>query len=149
MFWSEIKALSLIWQVLSFRFKKQTSKNVADTTFKATCKNIVPHFRAAFMDFSIILITLQEEFPPVKYHLCWICTSNKNKALKTKKFWISCLWLVSRPPIFGCFFWKIYTGASFEIIFMHKLFLDFLIVFHNGLEESRELRTLTTWVLGK
>ena len=26
---------------------------------------------------------LQEDFPPVKYHLCWICTSNKNKALKT------------------------------------------------------------------
>ena len=27
-----------------------------------------------------VLIKLQEEFPPVKYHLCWICTSNKNKA---------------------------------------------------------------------
>ena len=33
-FWSEIKNIFPIWQVLSFRLKKQTSKNVANTTFK-------------------------------------------------------------------------------------------------------------------
>ena len=36
-----------------------------------------------------LLIKLQEEFPPVKYHLCWICSSNKNKALKTINFCFS------------------------------------------------------------
>ena len=29
-------------------------------------------------------MTLKEAFPPVKYHLCWICTSFKNKTLKYK-----------------------------------------------------------------
>ena len=33
-------------------------------------------------------IKLQEEFPPVEYHLCWICTSKK-KALKTINFCFS------------------------------------------------------------
>ena len=33
-FRSEIKAFFLLSQVLSFRHTKQTSKNVADTTFK-------------------------------------------------------------------------------------------------------------------
>ena len=31
----------------------------------------------------------KKEFPPVKYHLCWICTSNKNKALKTINLFFS------------------------------------------------------------
>ena len=30
------KAFFLVWQVLSFKLKKQTSKNVVDTTFKDT-----------------------------------------------------------------------------------------------------------------
>ena len=34
-FWSGIKAFFLVWEVLSFRLKRQTSKNVADKTFKA------------------------------------------------------------------------------------------------------------------
>ena len=35
-FWSEIKkTFFLVWQVLSFRLEKQTSTNVADTTFKS------------------------------------------------------------------------------------------------------------------
>ena len=33
-FWIEIKTFFLVLWVLSSRFKKQTSKNVADTTFK-------------------------------------------------------------------------------------------------------------------
>ena len=37
-FWSEIKTFFLVWQVLSLRLKKQTSKNVADTTFKKVNK---------------------------------------------------------------------------------------------------------------
>ena len=34
-FWSETRNIFFVWQVLSFRLKKQTSKNIADTTFKA------------------------------------------------------------------------------------------------------------------
>ena len=33
-FWSKIKNIFLNWQVFSFRLKKQTSKNVAETTFE-------------------------------------------------------------------------------------------------------------------
>ena len=33
-FWSEIKSIFLVSQVLSVSHTKQTSKNVADTTFK-------------------------------------------------------------------------------------------------------------------
>ena len=36
-FRSEIKSIFLVSKVLFFRHTKQTSKNVADTTFKQTC----------------------------------------------------------------------------------------------------------------
>ena len=37
--------LVLVWQVLLFKLKKQTSKNVADTTFKAMNWNLLNVFR--------------------------------------------------------------------------------------------------------
>ena len=53
-------------------------------------------FCAAIMDFFIILklqvfillITFQEVSHSAKYHLCWICSSNKNKALITINFFV-------------------------------------------------------------
>ena len=44
-FRSEIKAFFLVSQVLSFRHTKQTSKNVADTTFKYLKKRCHTHNR--------------------------------------------------------------------------------------------------------
>ena len=35
--WSEKKTFSLVSQMLSFRLKKQSSKNVVDTAFKVAC----------------------------------------------------------------------------------------------------------------
>ena len=63
-------------------------------SFNTACNHTFLHFWAANMDFLIILrcsvffllITLQEDFPLVKFHLCRICTSLKNKALKIIKF---------------------------------------------------------------
>ena len=44
-FWIKIKTIFLISQVLSFRLKKQTSKNVADTTFNILEKLVdILHF---------------------------------------------------------------------------------------------------------
>ena len=62
-------------------------------SFNAVCNNIFLHFSAAIMNFFIILKcsvffllrTLSEEFLPVKYYLCWICTSNKNNNIKNHK----------------------------------------------------------------
>ena len=81
----------------------------------AACDHIFLHFWAAIMGFLIIvessvffiLIAIQQEFPPVKYYLCCMCTSNKNKALKTIKSSFSAI----------C---RICWGANFEIIFSHK-----------------------------
>ena len=66
-------------------------------SFNAACNSIFLHFWAAIMDFFnilkwsvfFLLKKLQEEFSPVKYHLCWICTLNKNKALKIINFCFS------------------------------------------------------------
>ena len=70
-----------------------------------------------------LLIKLQEEFPPVKYHLCWICTSNKNKALKTINFCFS--------VIFWNLLWsKFWNHFQAEIIPWNPMFLHFLTVFH-------------------
>ena len=40
-FRSEIKSIFIVSQVLSFRHTKQTSKNVADTTFKLGSQNFM------------------------------------------------------------------------------------------------------------
>ena len=40
-FWSEIKNIFLVWQVLPFRIKKQTNKNVVGTTFKLKWEIVV------------------------------------------------------------------------------------------------------------
>ena len=60
---------------------------------------------------------------PVKYHLCSICTSNKNKTLKTINF--------SFPGIFSNLLWsKFWNHFQVEIIPWSLMFLDFLTVFH-------------------
>ena len=70
-----------------------------------------------------LLIKLQEEFPPVKYHLCWICTSNKNKALKTINFHFSTIFL-------NLLWSKFWNHFQEEIVLWNPMFLDFLKVFH-------------------
>ena len=44
-FRSEVKSIFLVSQMLSFRHAKQTSKNVADTTFKDLMLEIVCRFQ--------------------------------------------------------------------------------------------------------
>ena len=66
---------------------------------------------------------IHKESPPVKYHLCGICTSNKNKALKTIIFHFSAIfwnWLCSK-------FWNHFQA---KIIPWNPMFWDFLKVFH-------------------
>ena len=70
-----------------------------------------------------VLITLQEEFPFVKYHLCWICTSNKYKTLKTINFSFSAIFC----NLLGSKSWKHFQA---EISPWSPMFLDFLTVFH-------------------
>ena len=63
------------------------------------------------------------EFLPVKYYLCWTCTSNKNKALEIKKFSFSAiLWNLLRSK-----FWNHFHA---EIIPWSPIFLDFLTVLY-------------------
>ena len=62
-------------------------------------------------------------FPPVRYHLWWICTPNKNKALKTNNFCFS--------AIFWNLLWrKFWNHFQAEIIPRGPMFLDFLTVFY-------------------
>ena len=102
-----------IWSWRSERFGKLSffSFGLADDQkfFNTAFYNIFLHFWATIMDYFniskcsvfFLLIKLQEEFPTVKCHLCWICTSNK--ALKTIDF------------CFSVIFWNLLK--SFEIIF--------------------------------
>ena len=61
-FWNEIKTFILVWQVLAFRLKKQTSNNVADTTFKVKSsrrfshisKTSILNFRSAKIMFRLV-----------------------------------------------------------------------------------------------
>ena len=63
------------------------------------------------------------EFPLAKCHLCSICTSNKNKTLKTINFVFS--------AIFCNLLWsKFWNHFQAEIIPWSPLFWDFLTVFH-------------------
>ena len=63
------------------------------------------------------------EFPLIKYHLCSICTSNKNKTLKTINFVFS--------AIFCNLLWsKFWNHFQAEIIPWSPMFLHFLTVFH-------------------
>ena len=79
--------------------------------------------------------------PPVKYHLCWICDSNKNKTLKTTNFCFSailCNLLCSR-------FWN---HSQAEISPWSPMFLNFLKVFHMlwKNQESYESWLIVFWV---
>ena len=103
------------------------------------------HFWATIIDFIIILrcsvffllVTLQEEFKPVKY-LCWICTSNKNKALKTIKFSFSTIsWNLLQSK-----FWNHFQA---EIIPCSLMFLDFLTVFHMVWKNQGSCKS---WLIG-
>ena len=80
-------------------------------SFNGTCNYVFLHFCTTIMDFFIILKCSVFFLPGrallVKYHLCWICTSNKNKALKTINFHF-------QP------YSRIHSGANFEIIFRQK-----------------------------
>ena len=58
-FWSEIKIFSLVWQTLLFRLKKQTSKNVADTTFKTLVPNNIGKTSRKYQRRSSYLVKLQ------------------------------------------------------------------------------------------
>ena len=89
----------------------------------------------------LLLITLQEEFPPVKHHLCWICTSNKIKTLKTMNFGFS--------AIFCNLLWsKFWNHFQAEIIPWSPMFLNFLTVFHMvwKSQESCESWLVEFWV---
>ena len=70
---------------------------------------------------------------PIKYYLCWICTSNKDKALKTIKFSFSAfLWNLLRSK-----FWNHFQA---EIIPWSPIFLDYFpIVFHMVWKNQEEL----------
>ena len=77
-------------------------------------------------------------FSPVKYHLCWICTSNKNKSLKTKNFGFS--------AIFCNLLWnKFWNHFQAEIIPRCPMFLDFLTVFHVVWKSQENCRS---WLVG-
>ena len=70
--------------------------------------------------------------PPVKYHLCWICTSNKYKAQKNRKF-----------PIFSYFLEftveQVLKSFSGRNNFPEPHVFGFSNSLPHGLEESREL----------
>ena len=40
------KTFFLVWQVLSFKLKKQTSKNVVDTTFKSLIASMILSYKS-------------------------------------------------------------------------------------------------------
>ena len=119
-------------------------------SFNAACNGIFLHFWAAIMDFFntlkcsvfFLLMKLQEEFPRVKYHLCWICNSNKNKTLKTINF------------RFSVIFWnllltKFWNHFQVEIIPWNPMFFDFLTVFSMVCknQESWEFWLVGFWVI--
>ena len=90
------------------------------SSLNASCNDI-------FLDFwwsvFFLLVTLRDVFTPLKYCLCWICTSNKNKALKTINFNFSViLWNLLRSE-----FWNHLLA---EKIAWSSIFLDFSTVFH-------------------
>ena len=117
-------------------------------SFNAACNNIILHFCAANMDFFILkfqvfflLITLQEEFPPIKHHLCWICTSNKNKTLLTIN--------VGFSAIFCNLLWsKFWNHFQAEIILSSPLLFYFLKAFYMvwKCQESCESWLVGFWV---
>ena len=89
------------------------------------------HFSAAIMDFLIILkcsvlfllIALQKELLPIKYDLCWIYTSNQNKAPKTIKLSFSAI----LQNLLKSKFWNHFQA---EIIHWNPMFFNFLAIFH-------------------
>ena len=94
-------------------------------SLNAACNHIFLTFWAVIMNFLItlkclvffLLIVLQEEVLPFKYHLYWICTSNKNKALKTIKFSFSAiLWNLLWSKFWNHFQAEIIQWIFFEIL---------------------------------
>ena len=108
-------------------------------SFNTSCNNI-------FLDFwflvSILLIKLQEEFHRIKYYLCWICTSNKDNALKTIRFSFSAFcWNLLRSK-----FWNHFQA---EIIPSSPNFLEYFpTVFHMVWKNQEEFWILVSWVFG-
>ena len=78
---------------------------------------------------------------PIKYHLCWICTSNKNKTLKIDNFGFSVIFC----NLLRSKFWNLFQA---EIIPWSPMFLDFQTVFHMvwKSQESCESRLVGFWV---
>ena len=103
------------------------------TFFNTSYNNIFLHFWRLV---SFLLKTLQEQFHPIKYYLCWICTSNKDKALKTIKFSFSVfLWNLLRSK-----FWNHFQA---EITLWSPIFLDY---FPTVLQKSCESWFIRFWV---
>ena len=90
------KVVTVLTKSISLVLGLQMIKNhLKEQATVLICIFAQPIWISLFFFFSLswkllfLLVTLQEEFPPVKYHLCWICTSNKNKTLKTIHFCFS------------------------------------------------------------
>ena len=98
-----ILACSSVWSWRSESFDKLNflSFGLADDqkSFNAACNSIFLHFLSShygFLHYFEMFSFLSSNNTPGRvhiyiYHLCWICTSNKNKALKTIKFSFSAI----------------------------------------------------------
>ena len=130
------------WETYFFSFRLADYQK----SFNAACNYILLHFCATIMHFFIILkcsvffllITSQKDFPPAKYRLCWICTSNKNKALK---FLFSSHFLeFTLEQVLKSFSDRTNSLKPHVVGFFSSRSYD--------LQESRELWILISWVLG-
>ena len=109
----------------------------------------------------LILYTLgaSETFSHWKFQVFsfYIFFSKKNKQKNwtinfsnLETLWTKC---AGASEVYTKFFWKIYYRASFKIIFGQKKSVEtpvlaLSVCLSYGLEGSRELRTLISWVLG-
>ena len=121
-----------VWSWRMVRFDKLNffSFGLADDQqfFNAPCNNM-------FFGF---LMTLQEEFPPIKSYLCWIYISEKINALKTIKFSFSAiLWNLLRS--------KFWNHLQAEKIPCGPIFLDFPIVFQMVWKNQENCKS---WLVG-
>ena len=70
---------------------------------------------------------------------------------KKIQVWISCLWFVSRPAKFGCFFWKIFVDLFWKSFWGRNNSLDppFLTIFNMVWknQESCESWLVEFWVI--
>ena len=130
-FWSEIKTFFLVSQVPSFRVKKQTSKNVADTTFK--------HFLICCRKICRMLCRNVDECSGYNCRITW---SLLNKA-----------WITIILKLFMLHYVIVLYYIIFIIIYIYIIFIIFLIIYNlfkgsNGkvkLERSRLWQLDNSW----